>query len=274
MPFDERRIVAAGMSTAVLEYGDGEPVVLLHGPGEYALGWTETIVGLATTHRLVAPDLPGHGGSVAFAGLGDERVLAWLDDVIAATCPTAPVVIGRVLGGAIAARYAAVHGERIAQLVLVDSFGLSAFEPAPPFGEALQRFLGDPTEQSHDQLMRYCAYDFDAVRRRFGEAWTLISQYAVECLRRPATQAALMALMQQYGGEIPEAVLAAISVPTTLIWGRHDMATPLRVAEEASRAFGWPLLVVEDAADDPGLDQPDAFVRAVRVAIEQKVGAR
>ena len=39
MPVTERRLELAGISTAVLEGGDGPPVVLLHGPGEYAAKW-------------------------------------------------------------------------------------------------------------------------------------------------------------------------------------------------------------------------------------------
>ena len=45
-------------------------------------------------------------------------------------------------------------------------------------------------------------------------------------------------------------------MPTTLIWGRHDLATPLRVAEAASARYGWPLHVIEDAADDPPVERP------------------
>ena len=61
MPVTERRLQLAGVSTAVLEGGDGPPVVLLHGPGEYAAHWMRVIPDLVTTHRVVAPDLPGHG---------------------------------------------------------------------------------------------------------------------------------------------------------------------------------------------------------------------
>ena len=63
MPVTERRLELAGISTAVLEGGDGPPVVLLHGPGEYAAKWMRVIPDLVTTHRVVAPDLPGHGTS-------------------------------------------------------------------------------------------------------------------------------------------------------------------------------------------------------------------
>jgi pimeloyl-ACP methyl ester carboxylesterase len=81
-------------------------------------------------------------------------------------------------------------------------------------------------------------------------------------------QVALGALMEQFGGPpIDEAELARIAVPTTLIWGRHDIATRLEVAEAASAEHGWPLHVIEDCADDPPIERPAAFAAALRSAI-------
>jgi hypothetical protein len=39
----ERRLELAGVSSAVLEGGDGPPVLLLHGPGEFAALWARVI---------------------------------------------------------------------------------------------------------------------------------------------------------------------------------------------------------------------------------------
>jgi pimeloyl-ACP methyl ester carboxylesterase len=53
-------------------------------------------------------------------------------------------------------------------------------------------------------------------------------------------------------------------VPTTLVWGRHDRATPLSVADDASARYGWDLHVIEGAADDPTLEQPEIFLSVLR----------
>jgi pimeloyl-ACP methyl ester carboxylesterase len=75
--------------------------------------------------------------------------------------------------------------------------------------------------------------------------------------------------MEHFGmPAIPTGDLARIATPTTLIWGRHDRATPLAVAEEASARFGWPLRVIENCNDDPPVEQPEALLRALRVALD------
>lgn len=43
----------------------------------------------------------------------------------------------------------------------------------------------------------------------------------------------------------------------------------LTMAEDASAKYGWLLHVIEDAADDPPLEQPEAFLGALHVALEK-----
>ena len=273
IPATQRQLQLTGVSTTVLEGGDGPPVVLLHGPGGNAAHWMRVIPDLVTTHRVVAPDLPGQGASeVADGTLEADRVLAWLGELIASTCPSPPALVGYALGGAIAARFASDHSARLSRLVLVDTLGLSPFQPAPEFGVALNDFLTHPTERTHDRLWQHCAFDLDSVRQRMGERWEPFKAYNVDRARAPSVQAALGALMELFGlPAIPSADLARIAVPTTLIWGRHDLATRLPIAEAASSRYGWPLHVIEHAADDPPLEQPEALVRALRAALESPV---
>jgi pimeloyl-ACP methyl ester carboxylesterase len=274
MPVTERRLQLAGISTAVLEGGDGPSVVLLHGPGEYAAKWLRVIPDLATTHRVVAPDLPGHGTSEVTDGpLNTDRVSTWLGELIERTCPTTPALVGQILGGAIAARFAIERSDRLSQLVLVDAFGLTPFQPTPEFGLALTDFIAEPTEDTHDRLWRRCAFDLDGMRERMGESWEWLKAYNLDRARATNLHAAQHSLMTQFGmPAIPPADLTRITVPTALIWGRHDLATQLAIAESASTCYGWPLHVIENAADDPPIEQPEAFLRALREALETSTG--
>lgn len=267
LPTSEERRRLDGLRTAVLEGGHGSPIVLLHGPGESAANWRWVIPELATTHRVVAPDLPAHGRTEADEELDEARVLSWLDDLIDRTCPRPPVLVGHLLGGAIAARYAVRHGERLRGLVLVDSLGLDKFRPSLRFLLTLIGFQALPTEGTYRRFMRQCAYDLDSLQERMGELWEPFVAHNLEFARGPKSKAAAGLLRELGLRPVPPDDLARIAVPTTLIWGRHDRALSLEIAKETSARYGWPLRVVEDAADDPPRDQPEAFLAALRSAL-------
>jgi pimeloyl-ACP methyl ester carboxylesterase/ubiquinone/menaquinone biosynthesis C-methylase UbiE len=232
------------------------------------------IPNLVTTHRVIAPDLPGHGTSEVIDGpLDADRMLAWLDDLIECTCPTAPALVGHILGGAIVARFASERSERLSRLVLVDALGLAAFQPTPNFGLALTEFISEPTEDTHDRHWSRCAFDLDAMRTRMGERWEWVKASNLDRARTPGLQAAQYSLMEQFGiPAIPPEDLARIAVPTTLIWGRHDLATQLPIAQAASVRYGWPLHVIENAGGVPPMEQPEAFLEALRAALGNSSG--
>lgn len=265
VPVEERRIRLAGVDTAVLEGGDGPPMVLLHGPGEFAPRWFGILPGLVSTHRVIAPDLPGHGASaLGGADLDAALVLRWLDELIEETCASPPIVVGHLLGGSIAARFARGREETIAGLVLVDTFGLKKLRPSPTFALALIRFIARPSASSYERFMGQCLFDRDGSRARMGERWDALRDYALDRARTDEVRSSMRVLMRELGvGAIPSEELGALTVPTSMIWGRHDRANRLAVAEAASARYGWPLTVIDDAADDPPLEQPDAFVEAL-----------
>jgi pimeloyl-ACP methyl ester carboxylesterase len=269
IPLTERRMELAAVSTAILEGGSGPPVVLLHGAGEFAAAWMRVIPGLVPTHRVVVPDLPGHGASVAAGDPPDaKRVAAWLGELIERTCPSPPALVGHGLAGAVAARFAIDHGARVARLMLVDSYGLGRFRPTPRFALAMLGVIVRPTERTQERLYRQCVADLDGLRGQLGEWGALLEAYALDGARSPGQKAALRRLMPQVGlPAIPSAELARIAVPTTLIWGRHDRQVRLGVAQAASTRHGWPLHVIEDAGDDPAIEQPEAFLRGLHAAL-------
>jgi pimeloyl-ACP methyl ester carboxylesterase len=269
LPVDDSRLELAGIATAVLEGGAGPPVVLLHGPGEFSAVWGRAIPELATSHRVIVPDLPGHGASGLPDGRLDlDRVLAWLSELIERTCDRPPTVAGHLMGGAIALRFAANRPDRVRSLVLVDSFGLSWNLPKLRFAVPLAAFIVRPTEHTRDRFLDKCFVDFDGLREQFGDQWDAFSAQALEWAQTKTSKATLRSLMSDFGMRpIPAADLAQITTPTSLIWGRHDLQTPLRVAQAASAKYGWPLHVIDGARDDPFFERPAAALRALRAEL-------
>ncbi len=122
--------------------------------------------------------------------------------------------------------------------------------------------------------MRQCAFDLDSLQARMGEGWEPFASYNLELARGPKSKAAGKLLRKVGTPRIEPAQLARIIVPTSLIWGRHDRANRLRVAEAASDRYGWPLRVIGESADDPARDQPEAFLHALYGLLAATVPAR
>ena len=272
-PVTERRVDLAGVSTAVLESGDGPPVVLLHGQGGWSGMWLPVMGDLMATHRVIAADLPGLGASEVPDGPpGAARVLAWLGALIQDSCPAPPVLVGASLGASIAARFAIAHPDRVAGLVLVDAGSLGRFRPAPGVLLALVRFLARPSERTQQGFLRQVAVDPAKVEAMMGERWEASQAYNLDRARTPSVRAANRRMLRELGTKaIPPEELARIAVPTTLIWGRHDRVMRLGIAEAASARYGWPLHVIEDAGHFV-VEQPEAFRRALRAALGTPAG--
>jgi pimeloyl-ACP methyl ester carboxylesterase len=268
LPATEHRTELAGVSTAVLEGGDGAPIVLLHEPGSFAAHWIRVLPDLVRTNRVIAPDLPGHGASAVVEDeLDGDRMLDWVSEVVA-LCDSPPVLVGHLGSGAITARFAVEHGRDIRRLVLIDPLGLGRFRPAPLFALSLFRYVARPTERTYHGLMDRCTADFADLQVGLGDLWEPFRAYTLERARSAEGKAALRVIMRELAvPQIPAADLERISVPTTLVWGRQDPVARLRVGEAASERYGWALHVIEDAGDDAPLEQPEAFLRVLRTAL-------
>src|SRR5690606_34252706 len=81
------------------EHGAGTPVVLLHGVGLDRALWERCVPALARRHRVLVPDLPGHGRS----GPVPEGVgLADLAEAVAGWMPARAHLVGFSLGALVA----------------------------------------------------------------------------------------------------------------------------------------------------------------------------
>src|SRR5207248_8010315 len=96
---------AAGLRLRYLELGEGDSVsvLLVHGFGADLNTWMFTQPALADGRRVVALDLPGHGGSAKEVGPGDAEQLTEAVSGAADALGLERVhLVGHSMGGAIA----------------------------------------------------------------------------------------------------------------------------------------------------------------------------
>jgi pimeloyl-ACP methyl ester carboxylesterase len=270
LPLTARRLDIAGVSTSLLEGGEGPPIVLLHGQGGFAEFMGGLMATLVAERRTIAPDLPGLGRSQVRGGSLDEPgVLNWLGEFIAKKCDQPPIVLGVSLGGSIGARFAVERGSEIEKLILVDSGSLGRFRPAPSLLFALIRFIRKPNQAGAARLQRHLFFDIDRVREQMGDRLTALQDYQINRAKQPSVKSANRTLLRNFGTKrIRDEELRRISVPVALIWGRHDRVMSLKYAERASADFGWSLHVIDDAGHVPMAEQPAAFGSALREVLE------
>ena len=269
VPVTERRLDLAGVSTSVLEGGEGPPILLLHGQGGFAAHWVQVIPHLVGSHRVIAPDLPGLGQSEVRGGrLDAPGLIAWLSDLIAQTCTEPPTLIGFSLGGSLAARFAVDHGDRVPRLVLVNSGGLGRARPAPGALVAFAWFAMHRSPATYDRLIRQVVDDPQRIQNVWGGRWAAFRAYDMDRTAQKEVRAADGQLLRRMNmARIPPDQLEKISVPVALVWARNDRIISFRIGEDASARFGWPLYPIDDCGHFLIGERPDAFLEALRAAM-------
>jgi pimeloyl-ACP methyl ester carboxylesterase len=249
--------------------GDKPPLLLVHGLSGSWQNWLLNIPSFMDTHRVVAPDLPGFGGSELPEGpisIRDfARVLDALCDRIGVE---SPVVVGNSMGGFVGAELALAFPTRVPRLVLVSAAGLST--------ENLRR---EPTLTAARLLQvtetRTAARRKSVIRRPRLRRLVLQSIFRYpEKLSRPL----LWEQLQGSGkpGFVPalEALmtysfrdrLAQIECPTLIVWGRNDMLVTVRDAERYERLIGSNArkVIFEDTGHVAMLERPSRFNALLR----------
>lgn len=251
--------------------GEGAPcVLLLHGSGidDAALAWTPVAGMLADRARVVAPDLPGYGGTAALPGrAGIPEVLDWVVEFWALSGLGPAVVAGLSMGGAVAIGLALERPGAVRALVPVATYGVSAATPLHPLRYALSRMPGAiPTLAalaSGPGARRALASVYGDPSRIDEATLAAFRAAAARQARAPAMTAFLRAEMgparfvTNYAPRLRE-----LRAPATFVHGVRDRIVPAAAIRAAANACGaarrW-----TDAGHWPNRETPAAVAHAV-----------
>ncbi len=252
-----------GISTAVVEVGDGPPVVLLHGGIECGGAmWAPVLAQLGKRYRVVVPDVPGLGESAPAPRLDVDVFADWLQGVVSQTGLERPTLVAHSLVGSLTARYAAAGTDLIGRLVVYAAPAVGPYRMPFHLRYVAVRFAIRPTLRNAERFDRFALLDLQATRQRDAGWYDAFVDYTRAHARIPHVKKSMRDLIAAQTKPIADRELDRITVPTTLLWGRHDRMVPLSVGDAAAARHGWPLRVIDHAAHAPHIEQPEAFVEA------------
>ena len=245
------------MGLASREQGEGPTALLLHGFPNSSHLWRDVMGAVAGAGwRAVAPDLLGYGDSPLGekAGTWEDHVEA-LDAFVAehALAPVALVV--HDWGGLIGLRWACEHPEQVAALVLMST---GFFADGKWHGMARAMRSGD-ADELFEQLDR-AAFGELLRQAEPGADERAVDEY-FKGFATPEQRRAGLALyrsgdFEKLAGH--EGALAAMDVPTLILWGTKDEYAPVAGAHRFQREIPHAeLVVLEDAGHFLMEDQPE-----------------
>lgn len=222
-------VAFAGGHISWRRFGDGPPLVLLHGGHGSWLHWARNIAALSARHTVWVPDLPGYGDSdaplePALASLVEATVLT-LDTLVGRGTPIA--VAGFSFGGLVAAHLAARRGS-VSRLALLGPGGhggarrprgeLRSWREAADHHDSVA--LAEVMRHNLQMHMLHDPASIDALALRIHTEACQSTRFHSRSISRAA---GLQAVVDQHHG------------PLLLVWGEHDVTA---VPDEAALALG------------------------------------
>lgn len=127
--FATKKVQVRNLQVAMIDEGQSDQVlVLIHGLGSYAKGWTRNIPELAKHYRVIAVDLPGYGKSdKGFYPYTLPFYAQALTELLDALKIDKATFVGHSMGGQIAMVTSLLYPERVDKLVLVSPAGFEKF---------------------------------------------------------------------------------------------------------------------------------------------------
>ncbi|WP_232001085.1 alpha/beta fold hydrolase, partial [Mycobacterium sp. 1165178.9] len=250
---------------------DQPPVVLVHGGGAHSGWWDHIAPFFARTHRVIAPDLSGHGDSES---RGHYDLRTWASEVMAAAAAAGPAgrptIVGHSMGGWVVSTAAMHYSRQINSMLVIDS---PLWERAPEEGrlrrrkhtryqtrdEILARFTAVPSQESILPYVRQHIAGESIRKTDGGWIWKFDPAiFAGEFLEpTPADEESLETMLAAMRCRVGYLRCEAGLVPP-------DMAERIRSLLQ----LRGPFVELAQAGHHPMLDQPLPLVATLRTLLE------
>lgn len=237
------------------------PIVLLHSLGLDRNLWSSVVSRLREFGDVVLVDLPGHGRSCRITDTTVEDMADELDLFLENTGLERVLVVGLSLGGCVAQALALRHPERVHGLALSDT--TSWYGPDAP-----QKWADRASQAKEDGLDSLAGFQLDRwFSQGFRDANDDLCEGLLDVFRAndlPSYEATCHAM----GAFNVSDSLADITVPTTVIVGENDFATPIAHAEVIAEGIpGARLRIVEGGSHLTPVEDPGSFLDEIEQLI-------
>jgi pimeloyl-ACP methyl ester carboxylesterase len=223
---------------------------------------------LGDTFRIVSLDMPGHGLTGAIPS-GDYSLKSMSETVVQTADRLGLgkfAIAGNSMGGAVAARVAEDHPDRVSALILVDAGGM-----AQKMGQHIPIGFRIARTPLLNQLMLYITprqvFD-EGLRDSFAHQERVTAAMVTEYWELNRMDGTRQASLQRFRMPFDTYVrdhIAQIKAPTLILWGAKDNLIPVSAAHEyAARIEGARLIIFPDAGHVLQEDDPDQSAAAAR----------
>jgi pimeloyl-ACP methyl ester carboxylesterase len=272
--FTRRTATLHGHELSYLDSGTGSVVLFIHGILGSHRNWSHLIDRMDDSHRVIVPDLFGHGESAK--PVGDYSLsahAATMRDLLDRLGIDRVTLVGHSLGGGIAMQFYYLFPERVERLVLVASGGL---------GREVNLVLRSATLPGAEWVLPVIASTWvqaraEAVGRAMSKVgwkpgsdltaiWQGFTSLA-DAESRRAFLSTTRAVIDPGGQSISahDYLPDVLPLPTLIVWGSRDRMIPAWHALRAQEAMpGCRVELFEGAGHFPHLDDPDRFADLVR----------
>ncbi len=259
-----------GVRTRVIEAGQGEPLILLHGTGGHAEAYTRNIVAHAAHFHVYAVDMVGHGFSAApDLDYQMDDYVRHLGDFIDTIGAGRVLLSGESLGAMVSTWYAIRNPGRVRKLVL--NTGMLMMRDSE--GRKQMADVLDRSRKAAGALTR------ETVRKRL--EWLMadparVTDELVEMRYKIYSQPGRAAVMGKISGVIMGGLLddawserwsharamRDIKCPTLVVWSGHNPGLNAeRAALGAAEIADHRMVVLDDAGHWPQWELADEFNR-------------